>query len=46
VEDAEERQVPGNVRAADRWSAEDFGCQERLEVGERRVASRPERFAG
>jgi len=46
VEDAEERQVPGNVRTADRWSAEDFGCQERLEVGGRRVASRPARFAG
>jgi len=46
VEDAEERQVPGNVRTADRWSAEDFGCQERLEVGGRRVTSRPARFAG
>ena len=37
MEDGGERQVPGNVRAADRWSAKNAGRQKRLEVGEFRV---------
>jgi len=41
VEDGGMRQVPGNARAADGWSAEGFSRRERLKVGGWQVASRP-----
>ena len=41
VEDRSTRQVPGNARAADPWSAKRISCQKRLMVAHGRGASRP-----
>jgi len=40
------RQLPGNARAADRWSAGALGGRASVKVAGGRVATRPERFAG
>jgi len=37
VEDGGRRQLLGNARMADRWSAKNFGCRQRLKVRSFRV---------